>query len=153
MIAGISGAPVASNRLYASIINDVCVRLNFPPRLAYAVAMNETIIGEMNGKWNACTIVSFDGGHGLFQLTSSWPDDWADPVANTEYAVKNFLRDAFDTFVTRVSGDDLVRCVAAAFNAGLGAAVAAHARGDVDRCTTDRYGERALENYHALAEA
>lgn len=149
---GVAGSDVTPSWLYAGFINRQCDRLDFPPALAYAIAVNETIAGEAAGEWNAATVQSGDGGWGLFQLTSYHPDNWQDPSTNCYYAVTDWLLpDAnrwFQEF--RVTGDDLIRCVAASFNAGWGNAVAAHNAGNVDAATTDNYASRALDHYHAI---
>lgn len=150
---GISGAPIPSGLPYADIIQAACEQRNFWPCVAYAIACNETIIGQLNGKWDAATVVSEDGGHGLFQLTSSWPDNWEDPAANTAYALDHFLLNARDEWLTwskGIEGTDLVRAIAATFNAGFGGAWKGHENGDVDLYTTDDYGARAAAIYERL---
>lgn len=154
MIYLISGKPVPFELRYSREITVACGEI-FPPLVAYAVACNETIIGEINGKWDAATVVSSDSGHGLFQLTSSWPDDWEDPYANARYAINNFLVPAMRQWrenAPEIMGDDLVRCIAATFNAGFGGAWRGHTKGDVDRFTTDNYGQRALVIYQSLLD-
>lgn len=149
---GISGKPIPPALRYASAINKACGDTFFP-LVAYAIACNESIVGEIAGKWNACTVCSADGGHGLFQLTSSWPAAWDDPDANARYAVQHFLYPALLQWrvnAPNVLGDDLVRAIAATFNAGFGLAWDGHKRGDVDLYTTDRYGQRALSYYRSL---
>lgn len=90
MMYGILGVPVPAHLVYAEEINAACGDF-FPPCLAYAVANRETIRGERGGLWRAATVVSPDGGHGLFQLTSWVPDDWADPARNAFWAVSRWL--------------------------------------------------------------
>src|SRR6266567_741831 len=92
MIFDVSGAPIPSDARYADAINLAAVELDFPPNLAYAIANRETIRGERNGKWNAATIVSFDQGHGLFQLTSWWPARWDGPKTNAHWAIVRWLQ-------------------------------------------------------------
>ena len=46
--------------------------------------------------------------------------------------------------------DDLVRAIAASFNAGIGGAAEGHAIGNVDAYTTNGYAARALQNYQNL---
>lgn len=133
---------------YVTDITGACAVENFPVAVAYAVAWHETIEGETNGLWSAATVVSDDGGHGLFQLTSSYPDDWQLPKSNADYALTQFLVPFVSFwFNAKETGDNLVRCVAASFNAGLGGAQQGHSRGDVDLYTTDRYGEAVLAVY------
>jgi len=149
---GLAAGPLPAGLLYGPVIQAACeIAPTFSPEVAYAIAENETIIGEKNGKWDAATVVSADGGHGLFQLTSSYPSDWADPAKNAEYAVEHFLLPA-ETFWANMGmqGDDLVRCIAAEFNAGRGGALSGHSQGDVDKYTTNHYAARALANYQAL---
>jgi hypothetical protein len=149
---GLSAGPLAAGLLYGPQIQAACeIPPTFSPEVAYAIALNETIEGQENGSWDAATVVSADGGHGLFQLTSSYPDDWADPLANATYAVEHFLLPA-ETFWSNmgIQGDDLVRCIAADFNAGRQGALDGHAKGDVDLYTTDHYAARALANYLGL---
>ena len=152
MIYEISGAAIPRSLRYADPINYGCDEDNFPPLLAYAIAENETIIGELAGKWYASIVLSADGGHELFQLTSSWPERWRDPYENSLYAVYHFLSPAIEFWAQERGerGDMLIRCVAAEFNAGRGGAERGHAKGNVDLYTTDNYASRALENYHKL---
>jgi hypothetical protein len=149
---GLAAGPLPPTLLYAAPIEAACeIPPSFSPLVAYAIAQNETIDGEKNGSWDAATVVSADGGHGLFQLTSSYPSDWADPLANATYAVEHFLLPA-ETFWSNMGmqGNDLVRCIAAEFNAGRQGALDGHAEGDVGKYTTDHYDQRALANYQAL---
>jgi hypothetical protein len=152
VIYGLSGAPVPSTLPYAGYINRACDVENFPPAFAYAIAWRETISGEGSSQWTAATVVSSDGGHGLYQLTASYPDDWQDPRANCEYAIDEFLRPAVSYWhgLEGYSGDDLVRLVAATFNAGLGNARAGHGAGNVDLYTTQNYAAGVLAIYKAL---
>lgn len=152
---GISGAPIPEHLLYSVPVTSACFDKNFPPVFAYAVACRESIIGEMNGKWNAAAVVSSDNGHGLFQLTSWWPDPgWDDPATNAHYAVVDWLLpDTIRWFREYgLTGDALIKCAAASFNAGYGAASAAHERGNVDAVTSDNYGAGVLEIYHNLLD-
>lgn len=150
---GLAGGPIPQHLPYAAQIQSACEDRNFSPLLAYAIAWRETIRGEVDGNWTAATVVSGDGGHGLFQLTSSYPPDWADPSANATYALDRFLIPDATYWVTRTSirGDDLVRCLAASFNAGLGGAWAGHEKGNVDLYTTDNYAADVLRQYQRLA--
>lgn len=156
MIYGISGLPAPSG-LYATVINTACMNAttNFPPCVAYAVANRETIRGERAGLWVAKSVVSDDGGHGLFQLTSSYPPDWDDPMANTLYALANFLLPALHYFAgAGHSGDDLIDLVADAFNAGTGRVDSYLRQGlKPDAATTGGdYGTDVLHNYRLLAQ-
>ncbi len=157
MIYGISGTALPSHLVYAPNIQRACVSANFPPCLAYAIAWRETISGQLGQQWNAQNIVSPDKGYGLFQLTSPFmqpwpPSNWTSPDANTNYALTYFLNPALHFFAGRgLRGDDLVRCVAAAFNEGTGTAWLEHLAGDVDLGTTGHdYASSVLSNYHRL---
>ena len=156
MIYGISGAPIPRGVTpplpYRDTIQRPCEELQFPPCLAYAIAWRESISGEVHGSWNARTVLSGDGGHGLFQLTSSFPEGWDDEAINVRYALSNFLIPALHQFARRdLRGDGLVQLVAASFNAGESAAWEAHLAGNVDLATTgNNYAEKALENFHRL---
>lgn len=137
---------------FAGVIQAAADAAGFSAALAYGVAWRETIRGQKYGQWNAATVVSTDGGHGLFQLTSSYPDDWREPESNARYALDNFLKPARDFFVAKgVLGEALVRCIAAAFNAGTETAWEAHLRYDVDSVTTGHnYGADVFRVYHAI---
>lgn len=142
---GISGKLLPSTVPFAREINSFAIAEGTvsPPLLA-AIAKRESDFTP--------AVVSADGGHGLCQLTASWPDDWADPATNLAYAWHVFLRPAIDYWhgLERYTGDDLVRLVSATYNEGLGAAIAWHARGDVDGGTTNHYAEGVLENYKSF---
>jgi hypothetical protein len=153
MIYGISGAPIPETLPYASPVTAACLQDDMPPCLLYAIAWRESISGEVNGEWpNAALVVAGDGGHGLCQLTSSWPNDWANPIANVEYAITEFVQPAIHYWhgLQGYSGDTLVLLVAATYNEGLGAAEKYHASGDVDAGTTDEYGHGVLDNFTKL---
>lgn len=135
---------------YAEAINMAAIDEACPAALAYAIAWRETIYGQTQGWWDAATVISGDGGHGLFQLTSAWPDDWAEPPANARFAMSQFVIPAGEYWATREQGDALVKCIAATFNAGLGQAVAGHSLGDVDLYTSDHYGAAVVALYNNL---
>lgn len=135
---------------YSDITNQVCVVREFFPCVAYAIFWQESIEGETEGKWDAKTIVSEDGGHGIGQLTSSWPSNWEDPRANIDYAVEHFMVPAFHNWRGELLGSDLVRAIAATYNAGYGQAEAGHERGNLDTFTSDDYASRALQTYNNL---
>lgn len=141
---GISGAPLPAEFPYKSIIEQVCFENDCSPCLVGAIKINET------GLTDPPDVVSADGGHGLMQLTSSYPPDWADPEANFRYAVQNFILPAWTYWNTSLQGDDLVRAIAASYNAGIGGAQNGHDQGNVDLYTTNNYGARALANYTSL---
>jgi hypothetical protein len=117
----------------------------------------------MNGFWNAATVIS-DGppaGYGIFQLTvppvgyqGNWPiDNWQDPDTNTEFALVNYLIPDMRIWVSKfgLTGDSLVKCTAASFNAGLSAAESGHEQGNVDLYDTDAYGMTVLKIYKQIA--
>jgi len=171
MMWAVSGASIPASLKYADPITRACAayRNGFPPCFAYAIAWNETIGGEYAGIWTASTVVSPDGGHGLFQLTSPEefiPQMWTDPYQNGVAAVAHWIMPDVTFWVDLgLSGPTLVRAVAASFNAGIGGvdpntgeasgAYGGHLRhGDVDAFTTKSdgvgYGQRALNNYVRL---
>jgi hypothetical protein len=147
---GISGDPVPESYPYSSATNTAANGHDFFPMVAYAIFWQESIGGEVAGNWIASTVVSPDGGHGLGQLTSSWPENWENPYANADYAVVHFMLPAYQYWRNSLQGPDLVRAIAASYNAGLGNAIAGHARGDLDKYTTDNYAARALVSYQRL---
>lgn len=149
MLYGISGREVRNDMKYAGNINPACAEFNFPPMVAYAIAWRESI--SMEGKlWPDARKVDLNGGHGLFQLDSSFPDNWEDADVNTNYALKHFLVPALTHWhgLERASGNGLIRLVAATFNAGLSAATLAHLQGDVDLSTAHHdYASTVLRTY------
>lgn len=149
---GIQAGNIPAKYPYASTLNSVAEQENFSAALMYGIALRETIRGEAAGEWNAATVESEDGGHGLFQLTSSYPKNWQQPDANARYAVEYFLRPACAFFVSKgLLGEALIRCIAASFNAGTETAWEAHLRGDVDSCTTGGdYGADVYSTYNAI---
>ena len=146
MIEGIEAKPVPEHHEFSAMVNDLCIAANVPPCLVYAIRLNETSEGDPPN------VTSGDGGHGIMQLTSSFPDDWEDPKSNFTYAINHFIAPDLDQAVkdTGLQGDGLIRFVAAAYNAGYGTAIEDHNRGDVDAHTTNRYGERAVAHFHDL---
>ena len=154
MIYGLSGRAVSSALPYATPINVACMELGFSPPLAYAIAQRETIRGQIGGLWDAATIVSTDDGHGLFQLTSSWPAKWNDPLANARYAIGGWLVPSMHHYATvhGLAGDELVKAIADSFNAGDAVVCRACREGtDPDRATSGRdYGSDVLANYKRL---
>lgn len=146
MIDGISGESLPADFPYKTVIEEAC-GADFFPCLVGAIKMNETGLG-CGLETEQC--ISGDGGHGIMQLTSSYPDNWQEPLPNIDYAVDHFLRLAYEFWRPTLQGSDLVRAIAATYNGGLGNAEAGHAEGDIDRYTTNRYGDRALAHYEAL---
>jgi hypothetical protein len=153
---GISGAPIPQNLKlpYAEEIGDACLAANFPACFAYAIAWRETIRGEVGGKWTAASVVSADGGHGLFQLTSYVPTGWADPLTNAEAALQYWLLNNVNSLYDKygLTGDDLVKAAADAFNRGYGAVSAdVAAKRDPDTgSASGNYGSDVLDQYHKL---
>lgn len=153
MIYGISGAPILATLEYASQVTAACIPGDMPPCLVYAIAWRETLsIDHTPACPDAATFVAGDNGHGIMQLTASWPENWATPIANIEYGIDKFILPAIRYWhgLQGYSGDTLVLLVAATYNEGLGAAEKYHASGDVDAGTTDEYGHGVLKNYQAL---
>lgn len=152
MIYGLAGGPIPQGLKYGAEIAAAC-GIAFPPCLAYAIALRETIRGELSGQWIAATVESGDGGRGLFQLTSSWPPAWTDPAANARYAVDHFLVPSLHYFAgTGLVGDKLADAVADAFNAGTGTVESYLTRGiNPDHVTTGGdYGADVVATYHRL---
>ncbi len=148
---GIESGHIDQTLPYFAAINMAALDEACPTALAYAIAWHESIQGEANGKWTAATVVSGDGGHGLFQLTSSWPSDWIEPAANARFAMSQFLIPAGEYWSALVTSRAArVKCIAATFNAGFGNAMAGHAEGNVDKYTTDGYGAAVLAIYSKL---
>ena len=154
MIWGLSGAPCDPSKPYADAIEAAAEYTGFPPKWLYAIAWQETIVLQVAGVWNAATIVSGDGGHGLFQLTSSYPVNWQDPYTNAVYAVEGdpmFLRGAAKYWFGRgYRGRELVKLASATFNAGLKNVLAGHADGDADEWDTNKYGQRIVNSLDAI---
>lgn len=152
---GISGQALPAGLRYGDEISAACAAYNFPPCFAYAIAWRESIRGEAGGKWNAATVVSADGGHGLFQLTSYVPDGWSDPLTNAEAALKYWLLPNVNAFYDRfeLRGDALVKAAADAFNRGYGAVAADLSAGrDPDAASSGgNYGADVLNQYQRLA--
>jgi len=146
---GIEAASLSPALPYAAPINEACARLNATqsPLLCYAIAYRETIVEFGSG---SAAVVSDDGGHGLFQLTASFPDNWQSAYVNACYAIDEFITPAEVFWAKEVQGEDLVRCIAAEFNAGRSAALRGHEEGNVDAYTTNGYAEAVLGYYQNL---
>jgi hypothetical protein len=142
---GISGLPLPAAFPYWQIFQDLCMKYEVAPCLVGAIKVNES------GLTDPPDVMSGDGGHGLMQLTSSWPENWADPATNIEFAIVNFILPDWRYWDQYLQGDGLVRAIAASYNAGLGNAIAGHEQGNLDLYTTDNYAARALANYYQLA--
>jgi len=152
MLDGIEAGHIPKNLPYAAEIEAACMASGFSPALGYAIPWRETIRGQVAGLWTASSVISPDGGHGLYQLTSSYPSDWLQPTANARYALDHFLIPALVEFRGKgLLGEALIRCIAAAFNAGPGPAWEAHLAGNVDNCTTGHdYAQDVFQVYNAI---
>lgn len=143
---GIASGPLPAGLPFGEQIAAACsITPTFSPLVAYAIKFNET--ADLD---DAATIISGDGGHGLFQLTSSYPEGWADPYVNALYAIDEFLLPAETYWAHELQGDDLVRAIAAEFNAGRTQAIEGHEKGNLDLYTTNGYAARALATYIKL---
>lgn len=151
---GIESGSIDPSLPYSQPILAASQYANFPVALLYAVAWRESIHGETCGLWpSACYVTSDDGGHGLFQLTSSWPANWQTPEANARWACDMFLLPAVEYWHNKgFEGDALAKLVVASFNAGIGGAERGHNEGDADKYTTDGYAAAVLGFYkHIVA--
>jgi hypothetical protein len=151
----IVGEDVNTTLPYAQAINQAATELDFSPVAAYAVAWRETIRGERSGLWkDAATVVSGDGGHGLFQLTSWYPSTWQQPYWNAHWAILRWLLPSMMHYeaVHRYAGEALLQACADAFNAGQGAVCSACERGEsLDSVTTGHdYGQDVVATYRRL---
>ena len=167
---GLAAGPLPADLDYGPSIQAACSAAadgGFSPEVAYAIALNETIHGEHIREWaSAASVIgkTYPRGWGLFQITpepewwsqamqAEWTAlNWADPQQNAAFAIKWFLRPAEDYWASQgLQGGPLVRCIAAEFNAGRPAVIAAHAHGDVDLATYDHhYATDALSYYLTL---
>lgn len=159
MLNGISGASLPVGFPLRDAITAACAKRNFPPCFAGAVKLNETELSTDPGELEegadpatGCLPNGDNAGHGSFQLTVEWPIGWADPEVNCGFAIDKFLAPAITFWVGKgFSGVDLVRAVAASYNAGTETVWEWHVKySDVDHGTTDRYGARALEHFKNL---
>lgn len=165
MNLGLSGAAYPATLPYATAINDAASSREFWPCVLGAIGWQETIGGEVSG-WlketygtgiTAAICVSGDGGHGLCQLTQSFPPNWMDPKANAQYALDGFLLPALQYWNVHVKmvGESLLRCIAAEFNTGRINAIKGHANGEVGLFTTHdehgiSYSDNVLDHYLKL---
>jgi len=161
---GIISGLIPAQFPYADPIQRAAELHNVSAFVVYSIGEQETINGEQSG-WlvaaygpgtTAANVVSNDGGHGIFQLTSSYPQLWQDPYTNAEFACANFIAPAWEFWSGQpynLVGDALVRAVAAEFNAGRGLALAGHLNhSNVGIWTTKtdgiQYDLMVLQNYH-----
>lgn len=153
MINGIVATSLNPSLRYAPAINEACMRPygSQSPLLCYAIAWRESISGEIAGLWeSAADVISSDGGHGLFQLTASWPFNWDSAYVNACYAIDDYINPAETFWAEKEQGDKLVLCMAAEFNAGRTLALKGYDLGDVGRFTTDNYAAAVLGFYQNL---
>jgi soluble lytic murein transglycosylase-like protein len=143
---GIQSGVVPADWPFAKEIPAAADARGFSAILIAAIQHNET-----DDMPDAATIVSADGGRGVMQLTATFPPNWKDPSVNIQYAIDFFLKPAEEFWADSEQGVDLVRCIAAEYNAGRGNAIRGHDEGDVDLYTTNNYAARALETYQKLA--
>lgn len=140
---------------FAEAFNQVGQYAGVSPCLLAAHGYVETL--EVLPPEEARTYLSYDGGHGIMQLTSSFPTDWQTVVSNLVWAANQFIIPALETWYHDYgyTGDTLVRCEAATFNAGLNAALRGHFQGNVGMYTTTSegitYDVRVLNAYKTLA--
>lgn len=160
---GLSAGPLPRIPLpFRDEIERACEELNFSPLVAYAIKVNETNLstdpGEIQIGADPKTLCMPDGspcGVGIFQLTSSHPDGWRDPYVCALEAIRGWLIPAETFWSARgMQAEDLVRAIAASFNAGIGGAEQGHAEGDIGKFTTFSggvsYADRALNHYRKL---
>ena len=148
---GISGTHLPANFPFAVTFNMIAGTKGFFPCVLGAVAWEETL--KVLTPAQAMPYISSDNGHGIFQLTDSWPKDWQVPSSSAAYACDDYLLPALKQWTTQTTlqGDDLIRAVAATYNAGWQNAWDGHLNGNVDEYTTNQdYGTRVLADYHTL---
>jgi hypothetical protein len=151
VVYGISGATVPTDFPYAAIFNRLGqIFPTFPPMLLASIAWRETL--SVMPPEAAATCVSGDNGHGVCQLTTSWPDSWQDPETNIRYAWVEYVQPAIRYWhgLMGYAGEPLVKLVAATYNEGLAAAITYHNEGNVDAGTTNDYGNGVLQIYQSL---
>ncbi|GAC1584006.1 MAG: hypothetical protein NVS3B7_19400 [Candidatus Elarobacter sp.] len=149
---GLSGVPVPDTLRYAREITRAATDAQASPCALYAIAWRETLAGERSG-WlrsafgtDAAHVVSPDGGHGIFQLTDSFPPNWQDPYTNAKYAAERFYDPYLALWINRgFSGPTLLKLAADDFNAGDRRVKLWHDLGNADGATTGgNYGTDVL---------
>jgi hypothetical protein len=154
---GLSGAPVPANLPYAAAVNKAAFDTQASPCALYAIFWRETISSERSG-WlvqaygpgtTAANVISGDGGHGLGQLTDSFPPEWADPYTNACYAANKFYDPYLLKWLNRgYTGTTLLKLASDDYNAGDSAVEAAHESGSADAATTGgNYGTDVVTIY------
>jgi hypothetical protein len=145
VLYGISGGSCPPGLPGAGVFNSSKI-----PLLTASIAQRETLSVM---RWtDANNYIAPDNGHGLMQLTASWPMNWNDALTNVNYAWSNFLSPALSYWhgLYQYTGSTLVLLIAATYNEGLGAAIKYHDAGDVDAGTTNEYGHGVLAYYNSL---
>lgn len=148
---GISGTHLPPNFPFGITMSMIASSKGFFPPLVGAIAWEETL--KVLTPAEAVGYISGDGGHGVFQLTDSWPENWQNVSASCDWAIDKFLMPAYTAWTekTDLKGGKLVQCIAATYNAGWGQAWDGHLAGNVDMWTTGHdYGERVLADYEHL---
>jgi hypothetical protein len=168
---GIAAGTLPAGLRYGAQIQSVADERDFSAPLLYAVPWIETIATEVSG-WlasvypgeTAATVETFKSpppGYGLYQETPAasglmLPANWTDPAIAAGFALDRHLAPAWTFWAAQgLSGEELVRAIAAEFNAGRAGAERGHAEGDVGKYTTHSggvsYSDRVLAAYVALA--
>ncbi len=126
---------------------------SFSPPFLGAICWEETLKVMLPAE--ALGFISTDGGHGLFQLTSSYPAQWTQPDQAAAFAIEQFLLPALQFWGHdyHLAGADLIRAAAAEYNAGRQNAIQGHLAGDVGMYTTGGdYDVRVLSDYQDLVD-
>jgi hypothetical protein len=161
---GISSAPIPAFVPFYQEMTAACATYpgGFPPCALAAIKYCESVDNAdpalVQQGCDPVTLLMPDGsnaGRSPWQLTESWPQQWQDPWIASRYALTQFLAPSFQYMLFMdgsLSGLELVKLGCAGYNAGPGAAWAAHVAGNVDRATTNNYGSRAVAYFTALLE-
>ena len=155
---GLSGQPVPGHLPYADACNRAAAEADASPCALYAIGWRETIGAEVSG-WlqsvygcDAAHVITPDGGHGVWQLTSEVPQSWYDPYVNALCAARDFYNKAIAAWHSRgFTGPILLRLAADDFNAGDARTLLWHNAGDADHATTGYdYGRDVVVIYGNL---
>lgn len=151
---GIVGSPVPEHYKYSDEVNRAVLVRDISPLFAYSIFWRESIRGEVVlGIWDAATVVSADGGHGLGQITppNTIPPAWRDPFTNAVCSLE-LLNEAIEFWVLRgLWAESLIKVASAEYNAGRRAAARGHEEGDADEYTTGKdYGSYVVLCYTKL---
>ncbi len=153
---GLSGKSVPSSYLYADVINQAAISKGVSPIAMYAIAWRETlgVAGWIKATYGVdpADFISFDGGHGVFQLTASYPPDWNDVLQNALYAIDDFYEPYLQDWLARgYTGTTLLQLAADDYNAGDTPVDIAHKAGRADSATTGgNYGSDVVLSYNNL---